>query len=52
MKGEKIMVSIFVKTDNKAQAMKEVRCLSTDDKPTAGMPNGSMIALGISMVAM
>ncbi len=35
------MVSIFVKTDNKAQAMKEVRCLSTDDKPTAGMPNGS-----------
>lgn len=35
------MVSIFVRTDSYAQIVKEVRCLSTDDKPTAGMPNGS-----------
>ena len=35
------MVSIYITTDEKAQAVAHVRCLSTDDKPTANIPNGS-----------
>ena len=34
-------ITVYKRSDNKANPLYDVRCLSTDAKPTADIPNGS-----------